>query len=79
VERAFSLSEVDPVPAEPFDLNGRMFVIRFKDRKAPDWKAFEEQRETLRSRQLERKREEVFRQWLSDLRKQRDVKVAPLS
>ncbi len=78
-ETAFSLSKENPVPPEPFEVNGKYFVIRFKSLTEPDWQAFQDEKENYRSTQLQRKADEVYRQWLSDLRKQRDVKVAPLS
>jgi peptidyl-prolyl cis-trans isomerase D len=79
VETAFSLTEENPLSSKPFEVSGKYYVIRFNRFTKPDWQAYQDEKESYRSTQLQRKSDEVFRQWLSELREQRNVKVAPLS
>ena len=79
VEAAFSLTEESPLPDKSFEINGNYYVVRFKALTPPAYEAFLAQKESLRKQQEQRKKQEVFRQWLSELRKQHGVKFSDQS
>ena len=77
LEAAFGLTAQRPVPDRAFEVNGRFFVVRLKERIAPTREGFEAGMAALREKQERAKTQEVYREWLAELRKQRDVKVSP--
>ena len=79
VDVAFSLTEENPLPDESFEVNGNYYVVRFKTLQPPEYEAFLDEKESLRKQQEQRKKQEVFRQWLSELRKQHGVKFSDQS
>ena len=78
-ETAFRLSEENPVAADPLEINGTYYILRLEEIQEPNRDEFQEGLEDYRSEQLEKKAEEVFRQWLSELRRQGSVKMGPVS
>jgi len=79
VDAAFSLTEENPLPDESFEINGNYYVVRFKALKPPEYKAYLDEKESLRKQQEQKKKQEVYRQWLSELRKQHGVKFSDQS
>jgi parvulin-like peptidyl-prolyl isomerase len=75
LEAAFNLTKEEPWPERTFEVNGRFFVIRFQERRAPDREAFDAEQEDLRRRQEAQKGQEIYRQWLAELRKRHEVKI----
>ena len=77
VDSVFSLTEADPVAPVVFEVSDRFFLVRVAQWHEPDWDAFERDREAYERMQLERKRQEVYRQWLSGLRETWGLKITP--
>ncbi len=75
LETAFLLTEARPWAKEIFEVNGKFYAIRFKERIVPDRQAFEDEKEELRKQQEAKKAQDVYRQWLAQLREQQNVKV----
>ena len=79
VEQAFSLTDENPLADKPFEINNGYYIVRLKDRVSPTREEFLAEKETFRKGQRQKKEQEIFRQWLSDLRKQQNVEVSPIS
>jgi peptidyl-prolyl cis-trans isomerase D len=75
LEAAFRLTKEEPWPERIFEVNGRFFVIHFQERRLPDRQAFSAEKEELRMRQEAQKAQEIYRQWLAELRKRHEVKI----
>ena len=78
IESAFTLTLENPWARRVFELYGKFYVIRLKERKEPSRKVFLAEKEELRTRQEREKQEEVYRDWLSELRKRQEVKVSAI-
>lgn len=78
VESAFGLTEANPLPDRVFEVNGRFYVIRLKEREEPTREAFLAEKQDLQKRQEQEKAQEVYRDWLAELRRQKDVKIMAL-
>jgi peptidyl-prolyl cis-trans isomerase D len=78
LETAFTLTNSNPWPDRVFEVNGQLYVVCFKEREEPSHEAFLAEKETLRVRQEREKEQEVLREWLSELRKQQNVKISVL-
>jgi peptidyl-prolyl cis-trans isomerase D len=72
---AFSLSDQDPLPAEPLRTNSGYWVFRFAEKRLPDMEAFETEKENIRSRLLQQKRFKLFDAWLKQRREQSEVAI----
>jgi len=79
VESAFSLSQEDPAAKKAFEVNGVFYLVRLQDRKTPERTAFLAEQESFRRRQEQKKKEEILRQWLSDLRQRQQVEIKGVS
>jgi len=79
VETSFSLSEENPLPDRPYEISGKIYVVRMKEHKMPEREAFLADKDDFKKKQEQKKAQEVFNQWLSELRKLRDVQITPLS
>ncbi len=75
LEAAFTLTKDHPWPKQVFEVNGKFYVIHFKERREPDREAFLAAKEELRARQRGQKAQEVYREWLAELRQREGVKV----
>jgi len=75
LEAAFALTKENPWPKQVFEVNGKFYVIHFKERHEPDRKAFLAAKEELRTRQRSQKAQEVYREWLAELRQRQGVKI----
>jgi peptidyl-prolyl cis-trans isomerase D len=76
LESAFALTEESPWPKRVFEANGKFFVVCFQERKVPNREAFLAEKEKLRARHEQEKAQEILREWLSELRRQPDVKIS---
>ena len=75
LESAFALTEQDPWPKKVFEVNGKFYVFRLKERKGPTQDAFLAEIQELRKEHEQEKAQQIFREWLSELRKQQEVKI----
>ena len=76
LERAFMLTEGSPWAKQVFEANGKFYVIRFQERREPDRSAFLAEKEELLTQQKTKKAQEIYREWLTELRKQQEVKIS---
>lgn len=76
LEKAFTLTKESPWAKQVFEANGKFYVIRFQERLEPDRSAFLAGREELRTQQKAKKAQEIYREWLAELRKQKEVKIS---
>lgn len=65
---AFNLSETEPLAQTPLKGQKGYYVLRRLERKAPDPKGFEKDKEPLMAQLLGQKRQQVFSEWLAALR-----------
>ncbi len=75
LEAAFLLTESSPWSKEVFEVNGKFYAIRFMERVEPDRQAFQAEKAELRTQEVTKKAQDVYRQWLAELREQQQVKV----
>jgi len=66
VAKAFLLTEGAPLADKVYLAGDDAFVFRLKERKEIDAEAFEKEKELLRAKLLEKRREEVFQKWIED-------------
>ena len=78
LEEAFHLAESSPWANRPFEVNGKYYLIRLQERRAAEKEAFLAEKETLRTQQQTRKAQEIYREWLAELRQQQGVKISGL-
>jgi peptidyl-prolyl cis-trans isomerase D len=76
LEAAFLLTEEDPWSKRVFEVNGKFYGIRVKERIAPDPESFRAEKDELRERHQSQKAQEIYRDWLAELRKRQDVKIS---
>ncbi len=76
LESAFELTKENPWAKRIFEVNGKFYVIRFHERRTPDRKAFLAAKKEFEKRKRSEKAQQVYRQWLAELRKREDVKVS---
>ena len=70
VRKSFTLTKKNPAPAKPFEVKGKLYVVKLKKRIEPNMKKkFEKEQEDLKQRLLNRKKEEFVRGYLENLRK----------
>lgn len=75
MEAAFALSEANPYAERPFTLDGAYYIIALDRRELPLRKEFEPLRDRLKEQFLTVKREEVWANWLANLRKEAKVTI----
>jgi len=76
LETGFNLTEGSPWAKQVFEVNGKFYVIRVQERRAADREAFLAANEDLRTQQQAKKAQEIYREWLAELRKQQEVKIS---
>jgi hypothetical protein len=76
LETGFSLTEKAPWAKQIFEVNGKYYVVRFQERREADREAFLAKKEELRRQEQARKAQEIYRQWLAELRRQQGVKIS---
>jgi peptidyl-prolyl cis-trans isomerase D len=75
-ESAFSLTEKDPFPKNPVEIDGKFYVVKLKDRSLPSKDEFASQIGSLRREQEEKKQQEAYRAWLAELRTGVDIRIS---
>jgi peptidyl-prolyl cis-trans isomerase D len=76
LEKAFQLTEESPWAKEVFEVNGKYYLIRFQERRVADREAFLAKKTEIRDQQQARKAQDIYREWLTELRKQQGVKIS---
>ncbi len=72
-ETAFLLSGEKPFPEVVLEAKGKYLVLRFKKKGEAKEDAFSSEKETIKTRILNQKRQETFRQWLAALKKKGEI------
>jgi len=75
VENAFFLTQEHPVVDRAIEVGGSCYIVQLKQRRSPDRNAYVAEKETFRSVQQQQKTQEVFREWLAELRARQNVEV----
>ncbi len=76
--RRAKLTEGAPWAKHVYEVNGKFYAIGFQERRAPDREAFLAEKAELLKQQQTEKAQEVYREWLVELRKQQEVKIDDL-
>lgn len=69
VMNAFQLTADKPLSEKTYRIGDNIYIVRLKEKKEADPAEFEKEKENFRARLLEQRKEEVFRRWLDDARK----------
>ncbi|MDH3973372.1 MAG: SurA N-terminal domain-containing protein [Deltaproteobacteria bacterium] len=69
----FQLSSEKSISEKTYNVGNNIFVVGLKEKKDADPAEYEKERESFRSRLLEQRRDEVFRRWLDEARKNADI------
>ncbi|RQW89060.1 MAG: peptidylprolyl isomerase [Geobacter sp.] len=77
VESAFQLTTANPVDALPFNINGRWYAIRLKQRIEADRGGFLTVKEKIREILLPKKQQEAQEAWLKGLRDKAKIDINP--
>lgn len=72
-EAAFALSPENPLPEKPVKAGTGYYVIRFKERKAPDDEGFTAEKEAIHDQLLRQKQSKVVQEWLAILREKSKI------
>jgi len=72
---AFKLSNKNIFPDAPVKGEKGYYIFRFKDRKEPELKGFEEEKEKIKDNLLKQKMLKTFDAWLSSLRKKSTISI----
>lgn len=72
-ETAFLLSEKVPHPEVVLEAQGKYLVLRFKKKEEAKKDTFSSEKETIKNRILNQKRQETFRQWLAALKEKAEI------
>ncbi len=74
-QAAFRLSNENMLPEAPVKGGKGYYIIRFRDRKEPELKGFEEEKERIKDKLLKQKVLKTFDAWLSSLRKKSVISI----
>lgn len=74
-EVAFRLSEDKPYPDKVFETQKGVYVIRWEGWKGIDEKKFEEEKKTYRQNIMLLKQQQVFREWLDNLKSRAEIEI----
>ncbi|MEF3167953.1 MAG: SurA N-terminal domain-containing protein [Deltaproteobacteria bacterium] len=75
--QALNLSATNPLPGDVLEANGSFYVIGFMGRQDGDPSRFESEKDTLKRRLLEEKRNMLLTEWLNLLRKRAEIRISP--
>ncbi len=70
---AFQLSREKTFPDAPVKGRKGFYIIAFKDKKMPDPKGFETEKESIKKRLLERRQKQAFNTWLATLKAKSEI------
>ncbi|GAB6062992.1 SurA N-terminal domain-containing protein [Deferrisoma palaeochoriense] len=73
-EAVFGL-EPGQVAEEPFEVNGKIYAVRLEEKIEPDMAGLEAEREKIRAELLAKKQEQVFEEYLQQLRKEAEIEI----
>lgn len=74
-QTAFRLTEADPYPEAPVQGRGGYFVLRFKERKAPEAEGFADEKKGIVENLSRQKQFKVFQDWLAQVKGRSEVVV----
>lgn len=77
MEAASALAGTAPAAREPFQINGRWYAVRLKQRIAADAAGFMKEKEQLRQALLPRKQNEAIESWMKGLRDKAKIVLNP--
>ncbi len=77
MEAAIALTAAAPAAKEPFQVNGRWYAVRLKQRTEADAAAFQKEKEQLRQALLPRKQNEAIESWMKGLRDKAKIVIDP--
>lgn len=77
MEAAFALNAATPAVKTPFQIGERWFVIKLKTRTEVDKDAFSKAKEEIKKALLPKKQQEVFANWMKDLRGKSKIEIDP--
>lgn len=75
LQAAFALRPEQPLPESVFEGPEGWYLIRLKDRKRPDDAQFITEKDGLLEQLPERKKQDVFQQWLADLKSRGRIEI----
>ncbi len=70
---AFSLTNENPLPKSALKVGDSYFVIKLKDRKDPTPEDYQNEREVRMLETLQSKRDEVWKQWLTSVKREAQI------
>ena len=76
-EAIFALTKEQPVANQVFEVNKDFYVVKLKEREAPDLTKFESDKDSLRTQAVQVKRNRVLRDWLQYLRQRARIEYNP--
>jgi peptidyl-prolyl cis-trans isomerase D len=74
-QKAFALTVENPLAQEVLQARQGWFVIRLKERQAPDDKGYGKEKENIVSRLTEQKRQSTYQSWLADLKSKSEIEI----
>ena len=74
-QKAFELSNTNPISQSPIKGRKGYYVIRFEEKKLPDEKGFEEEKKQIRQRLLQQKQFKAFNSWLAQVKDQSEIEI----
>jgi peptidyl-prolyl cis-trans isomerase D len=75
MDAAFLLSKAAPAPATPFQIDGRWYAIRLKNRVEADTAPFQQEKEKIKQALLPARQQEVMGSWIKGLRDKAKVEI----
>jgi len=70
---AFNLSKENPIPKKVYKSSDKFYVFLFKEKEEIDNNSFEEKKEDLKVRELEKQRTQLFQNWIQKLRQESEI------
>ncbi len=74
---AFLLDDKSPVYKEVYESDNQYLVIALVEKKQIDKDEFEEKKEEIKNTMIQRKRNEIYQDWILSMRKQANIKPNP--
>ena len=75
VVTAFALRPGQPVAPEVYEVDGKFLIVQLEDRQPATEEEFQRQRDSLASRLLVSKKEQVFNSWITGRREKSEIKI----
>ena len=72
---AFALSKANPLPESPVRSSSGFYVFRFLERREPEGRIDPTQMDQTRTQLLERKRRQIFDDWMAAAKARTDIKI----